>query len=457
MPRVRVRDQNTTATGAVPVVIASGIADARLRRVVATLAVTPGPLVLAVSGGIDSMVLLDLAAREPSVARRLTVATFDHGTGQAARRAVRLVRREAAARALPVVVGRASPSAAGTEAGWREARWAFLRRVAARLGARVVTAHTQNDQVETVVLRLLRGAGARGLAGLAAPSPIVRPMLAIARGRIRRYARAHDIRVVRDPSNRSMAHGRNRVRLELLPAIARVDPTFAREMIVLGRRAARWRRDLEAIVDRMAPQPTPGRGGGVRIASRALAGYDLPALCVLWPAVAARAGAVLDRRGTRRLSAFTTSAGTGARMPLSGGWEVVRAHDAFVLRRAAVGPPPAEAPLVDGVRWGSWRFRNAPAAADPDADDPWIATLPRDGRLVVRGWQAGDRVRATGRSSARRVKRYFMESRIAGPERHGWPVVLLDDEIVWVPGVCRSDAATVRSGRSGRAYRCERS
>jgi tRNA(Ile)-lysidine synthetase-like protein len=82
--------------------------------------------------------------------------------------------------------------------------------------------------------------------------------------------------------------------------------------------------------------------------------------------------------------------------------------------------------------------------------------LPVDATLTVRGWRPGDRMRVAGANAARRVKRFFADARIAGPDRAGWPVVLAGDEIVWIPGVRRSDAATVRSGRPGLRYTCER-
>ncbi|MGZ8457998.1 MAG: ATP-binding protein, partial [Gemmatirosa sp.] len=136
---------------------------ARVRAALAGAA--PASVVLAVSGGRDSMVLLDAAC---AVARdRLAgVATFDHGTGPHARAAVRRVRRAAVRRGLPVLAGRADLPDAG-EAAWRAARWRFLRRAARRLGATTVaTAHTRDDQIETVAMRVLRGAGPPGLAGL---------------------------------------------------------------------------------------------------------------------------------------------------------------------------------------------------------------------------------------------------------------------------------------------------
>ena len=127
---------------------------------------------LAVSGGADSMVMATLLL-ESSPELVAGIATFDHGTGSAAAEAAALVVAWAEARRLPVFVGQAS-HLRRTEAAWRQARWGFLREVAARNTAAVATAHTRNDQAETVFMRLLRGSGVRGLAGLLAPGPIVR-------------------------------------------------------------------------------------------------------------------------------------------------------------------------------------------------------------------------------------------------------------------------------------------
>ena len=89
-------------------------------------------------------------------------------------------------------------------------------------------------------------------------------------------------------------------------------------------------------------------------------------------------------------------------------------------------------------------------------EDLWVADLPADRRLSVRAWRPADRMRPRTRGAARRVKRFFGDAQIPGPSRAGWPVVLADDEIVWIPGVRRSDAASERSGRPVVRYACER-
>lgn len=408
-------------------------------------------VVLAVSGGRDSMVLLEAAAR-CCPGRIAAVATYDHGTGPAARRAAGLVARRARALGLVVARGRARESAR-TEAGWRARRWRFLGRVAARHDAVVATAHTRDDQLETVVMRLLRGAGARGLAAMLAPSPVRRPLLALSRDEVARWAEREGVRWVEDPGNQSRAHLRNRVRLDLLPAIERVRPGFGTELLALAGEAARVRAALDAAAARLA-RPRPE--GGILIATADVAGYDPGALAALWPALAARAGATLDRRGTSRAVAFTTRAQTGGTVQLSGGFEIVRGRDVFVVRRAASpearSPGSRHARPVDGAR-AAWRLRPATAA---DPDDLWSATLPPDLPLRVRPWAPGDRMWSEALGKARRVKRYFSDAGVPGMDRAGWPVVLAGSEIVWIPGVRRSGAATDRSGRPGLRYVCER-
>lgn len=300
------------------------------------------PWLLAVSGGPDSMVLLDAAAAvHPRTA--LAVATFDHGTGAHASEATALVARRAAELRLPVVVGAGTPMHRSTEADWRAARWRFLREASARLGARIVTGHTRDDQIETIFMRALRGAGARGLAALFASSGVVRPLLDVSRADILSYARSRDITFVTDPSNADRRHLRNRVRLDILPAILAARPGFGDELIDIGRRAAEWRARIEAVALTFPMMTEPS--GSQSFARPPFAGHSADSLRVLWPALAARAGVVLDWRGTERLASFTIDGETGQSIQLAGGVEVRMERGALVFaplahrpRRRAVRP-----------------------------------------------------------------------------------------------------------------------
>ena len=432
------------------------------------------PVVLAVSGGCDSMVLMHAVARackrsavlSGDVAAR--VLTFDHGTGPAASAAAALVATEGTRLGFDVRTGHASLPTA-TEAEWRAARWRFFRE-AAQPGARVATAHTRDDQLETVVIRVMRDAGVRGLAGLAAESPrVTRPFLELTRATIHAYGNARGIPFVEDPSNASRQYLRNRVRLDLLPAIDRVRPRFGAEMLALAERAVAWRCEIDALARELVSESADD--GTIRVAREELATYDSSTLCVLWPAIAARASVTLDRRGTLRLAQFTTSGAPGARMQLSGGIEVFRHRDFLVLRRSLPQREASSVSLDGAVRFGEWRFWPVPGGQGRDewtsndtrdedgrlhAEDLWVAILPADRRLSVRAWRPADRMRPRAHGAARRVKRFFGDMRIPGPSRAGWPVVLADDEIVWIPGVRRSDAASERSGRPVVRYACER-
>ena len=277
-------------------------------------------VVLAVSGGRDSMSLMHAAAASASESVAC-VASFDHATGVHSARAAGA--RGAVGRRLGFEVVRARATSAGrSEAEWRAQRWSFLRRVARERGAQVATAHTRDDQIETVLMRVMRGSGARGLAALAAEaSVILRPLLACSRAQVAAYAARARLEWVEDPSNARAEHLRNRVRSDLLPALTRARPSLPGELLAIGKRAAELRAEVERFVDRELS--LEARDGAILVAREILLSYDAEELALLWPAIAARVGVTLDRRGTERLIAFTTGERHGARMQLSGGYEAV--------------------------------------------------------------------------------------------------------------------------------------
>jgi tRNA(Ile)-lysidine synthase len=315
-------------------------------------------VVLAISGGRDSMALMHAAARTAPECVA-AVATFDHGTGVAARDAVTLVAEHAEQYGLRCRHGRASSDTPASEAAWRTERWRFLRAAAAATGARaIVTAHTRDDHVETVFIRILRHAGARGLAALDVDGDVLRPWLRTDRWAVARYASHWKLPYVEDPSNASRAFLRNRVRLDLLPALCAVRPGFDGELLGLATEAASWRREVERIVGRAHPMCIDA--DGVSVAAHELRGYDVASLAVIWPVLAARAGVTLDRRGTARLGEFTRRAKIGGVMQVSGGFEVQRSRFSLVVRRpgyipaggrAADEADPGPVLLARAIRW----------------------------------------------------------------------------------------------------------
>jgi tRNA(Ile)-lysidine synthase len=176
-------------------------------------------VLLAVSGGVDSMALLGASASWPGA----QVASLDHGLRPEAAGEVELVRAQAVARGLPfhtekLVVDRSS----GVEAGARAARYGALAAIARREGLRfIATAHTATDQAETVVMRLTRGSALAGAAGIVRrrDDGVVRPLLFASRADTERFVRTAGLPFVEDPMNADPAHLRVRVRSEVLPAL----------------------------------------------------------------------------------------------------------------------------------------------------------------------------------------------------------------------------------------------
>jgi tRNA(Ile)-lysidine synthetase, N-terminal domain/tRNA(Ile)-lysidine synthetase, C-terminal domain len=429
----------------------SGDATTPIRAAVRDAIAPHDRVVLAVSGGVDSMVLLDAAV---AVARvPLLVATFDHGTGNAASQAVELVRRRSAELGVQCVSGR-SAAPLCTEEDLRGARWRFLRDAATGFGAAAVvaTAHTEDDQLETVLLRVMRGAGARGLAGLYARGRAVRPLIGVRRCSIETYAAEKTLFWANDPSNESPRFARNRVRHDILPALRRASPSIDADLLRISREAARWRSEVDSYVDSAISVRVLDGGRGLDVNAAAIEVQSVSALAVLWPAIAARAGVRLDHRGIARLAAFTGNARVGQRVQLSGDWEVVRSRDAFQLRASAKMGLPAQAIPRVGGQWGDWVFR--PSLTD-GREDAWSAWLPVGGQALVREWQAGDSMTSSTGGHPTLVKRLLSKAGVTGYDRDHWPVVVVNDQIVWIPGVRRSDAATARSGRPGLLFVCE--
>lgn len=211
-------------------------------------------VVLAVSGGPDSMALLDAMdclARRRDMRWTLHVAHLNHQIrGRAADRDARFVARQAALRGLPTQIESmniprmARSAGQSLEEAARNARYAFLERLALAGGATCVAlAHHADDQIETILHNLIRGTGLRGLIGMPATRPIrddspvriVRPFLGIERRSLIEYLAARKVPYCKDATNRDVRHTRNRLRQRLIPMIAReFNPRFGDALLRLS-------------------------------------------------------------------------------------------------------------------------------------------------------------------------------------------------------------------------------
>lgn len=202
----------------------------------------PGKYVVGVSGGVDSMVLLDLLASHGEY--ELVVAYVDHGWREVA--AERELVREAAERVGAEFVAIKLELLGRSEAEAREHRYqALFDESARRSAAGVVTAHHQDDLIESILLNVMRGTGRAGLAPMG-DTRILRPLIAVSRTEIEASAKERQLNWIEDPTNLDTTYLRNQVRRELIPKLVESDADFINSLLKMHTRAAKLNAKIDA-------------------------------------------------------------------------------------------------------------------------------------------------------------------------------------------------------------------
>jgi len=417
-------------------------------------------LLVAVSGGLDSVVLLYLLRHSEPPAGRIAAAHFDHAMRPGSAADAQWVRGLCTAWDVPLEVGRADHPLRA-EADARDARYRFLRSAARRAGAPLIlTAHHADDQAETVLFRVLRGTGLKGLAGIRdRAGSVARPLLPFWRAELAAYARDAGLAWREDPTNRTLSPRRNRIRNDLLPRLERdVSPGARRSLVRLARIAA----DADRIVDR-ATEPllraarTPS-DGAVLLARAPFREYHPPLAARALRTALHGAGISLSASGTRLALQFITDARSGAKHPLPGGASLVAEFDRVRVVVPTDVPDDVEV-VIPGAGTGEGvarlggreftvRWTVEPAAGDSAHEAGWRAVFDI-GRarfpLHVRAWRPGDRIRLA--AGTKRIKKLFGERRVPLSDRRCVPVVAdADGAILLVGGLTGSGPHGVAPG-----------
>ena len=445
---------------------------ARVRRFALEHDLLPegGRVLVGVSGGPDSTcLLLTLAALRRSLGFELHAAYFDHQLRgeRGSAREERYVARLAEALGVPLHCGsgdvraHAQAGRRSLEEAARELRYRFLAEAASASGGGcsvVAVGHTLDDQAETVLLHLLRGSGLRGLAAMAPSSAwpvgraagqprLVRPLLELSRARTEACCRQAGLTPLRDPSNRSGAHLRNRIRQELLPLLRRYNPRIE---TALSRLAEAASGDIE-LLEALASGALAGAGvreGEVRLDRRALgslaSALQRHAVRLGFARLVGDARGLSDRhvRGVLRAS----EGPTGARLDLA---RCVRADVRRNVLVLTIAPPAAprplperEAPLpVPGqTTFGRWRveaklLRKAPPTLiSHDGLVAYVDADACDGALRLRRRRPGDRFHPLGLGGPKKLQDFFVDAHVAREERDAVPLVCCEQGIAWVVG-----------------------
>lgn len=417
----------------------------RFDRHLAALTLPPGPALVAVSGGPDSLALLDLLAGAPAArGLELRVAHVDHGIHAGSGDVADTVRQVASRYGLPVHAVRLGLGPDTSETRARTARYGWLTRLADELGAELIfTAHHRDDQVETILMRALKGSGPAGLAGMATRrGRIIRPLLPFRREELAEHMHRQGLSGWDDPANRERRHLRSWLRAEMLPALRERLPDLDRRILALGRQAAAQRAAWDAVLERLPDLDLRCECDGVSVAASPLHGYDSSVLRALLGALGRRAGCLIGPSRAARIERLLAGGRSGAVAELGAGSSAELSFGRLRLFRNP-GRPEPWAPLalsgpVGEVMVGGWRFSwrrdPAPERLERNPETSWF----EESSFSLRPWRAGDRIRPLGGTGRRLVVRCMQDARIARSRRAAWPVLAAAGTVVWVPGVCRS-------------------
>ena len=406
------------------------------------LLVPGAPVLVLLSGGRDSVCLLDLAVRLGCDAAALHI---DHGLRPDSAEDAAFCANLCADLSVELTVKHAGPFTGRNVQGWaRERRYSAASELAEPRGATIATGHTATDQVETVLYRLAASPGRRALLGIPARAgPVVRPLLEVTREETAAYCAERGLPWREDPSNASDAYARNRVRAELLPALRGLHP--AAEANVL--RTLALLRDEAAVLDAAVDAALTDEQAALAALPPALARLCLQRLAddaaeSAAPPVGARAQELLALGG-----------GEGsAALDVGGGLRAVAEYGRLRFERAGAGTPAGAARLeVPGrarFAGGELSCEVGPdlAIGDGTLDLDALATP-----LEVRPWRPGDRMRPLGLGGSRSLQDLFTDRKVPRARRPRLPVVTSQGEIAWVPGVATGERFRVREGTRRRA------
>jgi tRNA(Ile)-lysidine synthase len=439
-------------------------------------------VLVAVSGGGDSMALLDVLR---SLRRDVDVvaAHFDHRLRDDSHRDREIVERYCDGHRIECRAGGADvaewsrENRMSLEAGARKLRYRFLDEAADDAGAdKIATAHTRDDNVETVLMRVLRGSGIRGLAGIPKRrGRIVRPFLEVSRDGTADYCRTFSVPFTEDPSNRDTRFERNYVRHELLPSLRAADPDtdagVDASLEALHRGASEAVAAIRRVTDAIVTEHLTREPGGVWVLPIGpVSPLDSLSRYVLFADVLSHhlgCEAEPGRVHFEALSALIDRApGAGTRTSLPG-IDARREHDDLVFFDGARDNTPRRfRPGILAVP-GVTRMAGLRVAADVVARED-VGTHPRarasgipesgggiasaaayfsldsiEPPLVMRSPRAGDRMHPFGMSGTKKLSDIFIDKKI--PHRRRGNLVVVEDrrEIVWVVGVATSESTRV--------------
>lgn len=412
-------------------------------------------LLVAVSGGLDSVVLLHLL-HDLSVRQRiaLQVAHLDHQIRPESSADADFVRQFCTELGVPCVVGAvavpelAAQQRLSLEMAGRQARREFLLRQADHVGARlIVLAHHRDDQAETFMLRLLRGSGVSGLAAMQVRRDRWwRPLLECSREQILDYALQYQLEWVEDASNVDPTFLRNRLRHQLLPEMREVNPQIDGRLTELCRQLQVDETYWQQQVAKNLSELIVSSEDGLRLARQQLLALpEALRIRVIREALRRVRGDLLRLESVhlRAVDELLRGERSQAQLDLPGCW-VARRYETLWLRRQAAEPLAAyELPLsIPGdLQLPCGRILRTQLRDAALGESTLVAEFSADelvAPLRLRNWQPGDRFEPQRLAGSKQLKRLFGDQKVEREERSRVPLLVSGKTILWVVGVRRS-------------------
>jgi len=431
-------------------------------------------IVAAVSGGPDSMALLHLL-KAISIREQFAVAAahLDHRfRGEESAAEARLVRETAELWGIPCDIGAVDlphyieETGMNPQAASREKRYAFLREAASRRGARaIMTAHHGDDQAETVLMRIIRGTGVGGLAGIPerrteGEVELIRPLLRITKRELLEYCERNGVPYAFDSSNAKRHYFRNAVRIDLMPVLEQYNPQVRSSLARLAELASAEHDYMEREARRALGEAAVREGSGWRLERRRLCGFHVAlqrrVIKLILNCLVSPWGEADFDRVEAAVAAIAAESPSVVRLDLGRGIQLVREYDSVRLGPSAPRSLPFRYVVARGdneVRVPEYgavfhfqRLQQAPARMPDPAVEIVLDEAALAWPLVIRTRQPGDRMRPMGLNGSKKVQDMFVDAKVPRSDRDRYPLLAdAANRILWIPGLRRSAHAAIRS------------
>jgi len=428
---------------------------------------TPGDtIIVAISGGADSSALLDLLSSLPEFSLRLVAAHLNHCLrGSESDADEEFVRSLAARYGIPIescridVRDMATRQGLNLEDAGRRARISFLNEVRTRWQATAIAlGHHSDDQAETFLMRLLRGSGMTGLAGMAYRNGqgCVRPLLNISRSEIEGYLKLRGLSYREDASNQDTTFLRNRIRHELLPLLQQYNPSIRECLSTTAALLADENELLKQLTEKIVAHACRFDSGTAVCNIRILSQEPLSLRRRFFRMVLERLVGSLDHFSNQHIMALEhlmDSPRPNATLNLPQGVTALREYDRLIMQLSAAVPAaiptefvitePGHYELPDG---SSLTLELVTSPINLSDSAPNIAFFDLDKAPFpwhVRTFVPGDRIVPLGMAGSKKVKEIFIDSKVPLPQRRQTPLVFSSNTLIWICGLRTSQLARI--------------